>query len=330
MTSNFDFIKALWPQIHQDCVRAEGYLVSDPRTACIYARRVAEQLVDLVYDLDALPAPYRDDLSARINESAFGTKVGVGIVQKLDLIRRVGNRAVHDSRPIPARPALDVLRELHHVVVWTAFRYSTNPQQVPTGATFDPALAGRNAPLSREEAVALAAKFQAQEDAHRQELAQRDDLLAARDAELAELRAQVKAAQAANTLPDLHDYSEAETRVALIDDLLGEAGWRLTEDRDREFEVTGMPNDQGVGYVDYVLWGADGLPLAVVEAKKATVDPAVGQQQAKLYADCLETDDGPAAGDLLHQRATSTGCGTTPAGTRRGRSRGSSPPTSWS
>ena len=37
-----------------------------------------------------------------------------------------------------------------------------------------------------------------------------------------------------------------------------------------------------------MLWGSDGLPLAVVEAKTTTVEPAVGQQQAKLYADCLE------------------------------------------
>ena len=49
-----------------------------------------------------------------------------------------------------------------------------------------------------------------------------------------------------------------------------------------------MPNAKGVGYVDYVLWGDDGKPLAVVEAKKTTDDPEVGRQQAKLYADCLE------------------------------------------
>jgi type I restriction enzyme R subunit len=36
-----------------------------------------------------------------------------------------------------------------------------------------------------------------------------------------------------------------------------------------------------------VRWGADGLPLAVIEAKRSRRDPAVGQQQAKLYADCL-------------------------------------------
>ena len=53
-----------------------------------------------------------------------------------------------------------------------------------------------------------------------------------------------------------------------------------------------MPNASGVGYADYVLWGDDGRPLAVVEAKKTTVDSAAGRQQAKLYADCLEAMHG--------------------------------------
>jgi type I restriction enzyme R subunit len=54
-----------------------------------------------------------------------------------------------------------------------------------------------------------------------------------------------------------------------------------------EIEVQGMPNHSGTGYADYVLFGADGLPLAVIEAKKTSVDEAVGRQQAELYADCL-------------------------------------------
>lgn len=286
--SNFDFVKAEWPDVHADCVHAEGYLASDPRSACFYARRAAEQLVGLVYDVDGLPVPYKDDLSARINEPAFQRRVGVGIGQKLNLIRRLGNRAVHDTQPIPARAAVDVLRELHHVVVWTAFRYSTSPAAVPTGAIFDPKLAGKYAPLSRAEVVKLAEKLRAQDEAHARQLKERDDLGAKKDAEIEHLRGQIKAAHAANTLTDTHNYSEAQTRDLVIDELLREAGWLLTDVRDRELEVTGMPNQHGVGYVDYVLWGANGLPLAVVEAKKTTVEPAVGQQQAKLYADCLE------------------------------------------
>jgi type I restriction enzyme R subunit len=51
-----------------------------------------------------------------------------------------------------------------------------------------------------------------------------------------------------------------------------------------------MPNEKGIGYADYVLWGDDSRPLTVVEAKKTTAaaDAQVGQQRAKHYADCLE------------------------------------------
>lgn len=276
--SNFAFVGD-WPDLQTDCVRAESYLETDPRSASFYARRAVEQVVGLIYDVDGLPVPYKDDLAARISEPAFQQRVGFGIGQKLNLIRRLGNRAVHDAQPIPPKAAVDVLRELHHVVVWAAFHYSANPAAVPTGAVFDPTLAGRNAPLSREEVVKLAERFRDQDEAHAGELRERDDLAVAKDAEIERLREQIKAAQAANVLPDTHDYSEAQTRDLIIDELLREAGWQLRETRDREFEVTGMPNAENKGFVDYVLWGADGLPLAVVEAKKTTVKRRSGSSR---------------------------------------------------
>ena len=115
----------------------------------------------------------------------------------------------------------------------------------------------------------------------------------ARDAEIARLQAEIAAIKQANTAaPDTHDYNEEETRDAFIDLLLREAGWPLDQPRDREFPVTGMPNNAGEGFVDYVLWGDDGMPLAVIEAKRTRRDARVGQQQAKLYADCLEKQFG--------------------------------------
>jgi len=77
-------------------------------------------------------------------------------------------------------------------------------------------------------------------------------------------------------------------RHLLIDVMLREAGWQLNGDNDTEYQVQGMPNKTGIGYVDYVLWGDNGLPLAVVEAKNTLHDSRKGQQQTKLYADCLE------------------------------------------
>jgi hypothetical protein len=76
------------------------------------------------------------------------------------------------------------------------------------------------------------------------------------------------------------------------DALVAVAGWPLDQARDREWEVSGMPNNQGKDFVDYVLWGDDGKPLGLVEAKRTRRDARVGQQQAKLYADCLERQFG--------------------------------------
>ena len=70
--------------------------------------------------------------------------------------------------------------------------------------------------------------------------------------------------------------------------MLQDAGWTEGKDWLNEVELYGMPSTSGVGYADYVLYGDDGRPLAVVEAKRTCVDVAKGRQQAKLYADILE------------------------------------------
>ena len=92
------------------------------------------------------------------------------------------------------------------------------------------------------------------------------------------------------------DISEAETRRRFIDLMLREAGWDVLETEGDiqpgkaciEVEVAGMPNNAGKGYADYVLFGSDGRPLAVVEAKRTSTDANAGKHQAELYADCLE------------------------------------------
>lgn len=84
------------------------------------------------------------------------------------------------------------------------------------------------------------------------------------------------------------EISEFQTRKILIDKSLRDAGWVENKDWINEYELQGMPNPSNVGYADYVLFGDDGRPLAVVEAKRTTKDPAVGRHQAELYADILQ------------------------------------------
>ena len=88
-------------------------------------------------------------------------------------------------------------------------------------------------------------------------------------------------------LPD-EDISEFLTRRELIDKSLVSLGWTRNKDWIDEYELPGMPNASGIGYADYVLFDNRGIPIAVIEAKRSMKDPAVGRQQAKLYADLLE------------------------------------------
>ena len=227
-----------------------------------------------------------------------------------------------------------MLRELHHVMVWAAFRYSTDP----AGGADRRACSTRRwpaeaRPLSRAGGRASSRRSSRQQDeAHARALAEKDD--AGRGQGRRDRRScaqQIKAAQAANTLADTHDYSEAETRDLFIDLLL--ARGRLAarpRTRDREFEVTGMPNAEGTGFVDYVLWGDDGQPLALVEAKRTTQDargrPAAGQAVRRLPGAAVR----PAAGDLLHQRLRALALGRRRRLPAARRCRASTPRTSWS
>lgn len=295
--SNFAFVKGEWPELYEACQRAESYVVSDPKAAAIYARSAIESLVEYLYsDVFALVEPYKSDLSAKINDPAFKNRTSL-VNAKLNLIRLHGNDAVHNNRAITTSDALTVARALFDVLVWTVKHHSTFPTAAPLGAQFDVGVVQKRAPLSPGDVQQLAQRFAEQKEAARRALEARDATLAEREAEIAALRAQIAAAQAADTTADTHDYREDEARAQVIDLLLRDAGWTLDKPRDREFRVEGMPvipgvNESGVGYVDYVLWGSDALPLAIVEAKRTAKDPAAGAPQAKLYADRLEATTG--------------------------------------
>ncbi|WP_419994516.1 DEAD/DEAH box helicase family protein [Streptomyces boninensis] len=296
--SNFGFLEAEWPQLHSEAMQTEKNAVADPRASCFYARRTLELALRWLYTADgALQRPYAKNLAAMISEPSMVNLVGPTIRAKMDAIRLHGNAAVHSPAPVAGQTSMQVATELFHVMYWIARSYARSPDDAPApGLVFDRTLVPQavSAETQRKKQVELKALAQehAAKDAEADAELSSEDV----DSELAKLRAQIKAAKAANAArPDTHDYNEAETRTLIIDVLLKEAGWHLTEPRDREFAISGLPasvSPSGKGKVDYVLWDDDGKPLALVEAKRTTRDALVGQQQAKLYADALEKQFG--------------------------------------
>ncbi|MFI2478493.1 DEAD/DEAH box helicase family protein [Nocardia xishanensis] len=270
--------------------------MGDPRVSCFFARRALELAVNWLFKADSsLRMPYRDDLNAKLKEPTLVQVAGSVIVTKMDVVRRRGNVAVHRPGDVPAQDAVNAVDELFHVLYWLGRTYARTEAGKPfDGQRFDTSLIPRPVPAEVRrkkyaEVQQMAADFAAQQAELATERRQRKEL----DDEVKRLRAEVKAAKAANaTVPDHHDYSEAQTRTQLIDLLLLEAGWLLDGPDDREYPVTGMPTDSRKGRVDYVLWDDNGKPLAVVEAKRTSKSVESGKYQASLYADALEKEHG--------------------------------------
>lgn len=286
--SNFAFLQSEWSLLFEAATKAEGLANADARAACFYTRRTLELAVAWMYAHDtSLRRPYQDNLSAFIHEPSFKATVGDALFTKARLIKDLGNLAVHSTRKVATTDAVNAIRELFHFCFWLARTYGRTQRPAP-GLGFSVSLL----PAATVVAQQSAEQLQKLESS----LKERDEKLAAAlkdkaalSDELKKLQEEVAVAKKASAaIPDTHDYSEAETRKAFIDVLLKEAGWNLNPALNFEVEVTGMPNNEGKGYVDYVLWGADGKPLALIEAKRTTRSPNEGRQQAKLYADCLE------------------------------------------
>ncbi|MBX3620007.1 MAG: DEAD/DEAH box helicase family protein [Rhizobacter sp.] len=291
--SQFQFLAAEWPMLFESASNAEGSVHADPRGSCFYARRSLEIAVSWLYKHDkAFKLPYQDNLAALLHEPTFRQGVGDALFTKARLIKDLGNVAVHGSKRVSSADALSAARELFHICYWLARTYGRAARPEP-GISFSsaniPNPSGAAPPQSAAQLQQLEAQLRERDEHLSAILADKASL----DVELQRLRDEVAAAKTANAAqPDTHDYSEAETRKAYIDLLLKEAGWTLDAEKNFEIEVTGMPNAEGKGKVDYVLWGDDGKPLALIEAKRTTRSPTVGQQQAKLYANCLEKQYG--------------------------------------
>ena len=289
--SNFAFLAEEFPEVFALAKEAERQGLGSPGAAAIYARKTLEVLVKWLYKHDrSLRFPYEETLSALTHEPSFKALVGEALFTKARIVIKLGNRAAHESKELSPREAEQAVIELFHLCFWLAATYARRARPSPD-LKFDAGqLTRRDEVLKRSFAQLqqLSADLTAKDESIADLVRQKAEL----DAQLAALRDQVAEAKRENeAAPIRHDFNEAQTRDAYIDLLLAEAGWT---DRTigREVEIAGMPNTEGVGYADYVLWGDDGKPLAVVEAKRTKRNPNEGQQQAKLYADGLEVKFG--------------------------------------
>lgn len=268
--TNFDFLKsekdfAVFADV---AIKAEEIFHVDAEASVLNCRRAMEFAIKWMYSIDAeLKAPaYDNSLNTLMSTEEFRKIIDASLINRMHFIRKIGNIVAHGGKKISEAQARLCLENLFYFLDFVAYCYG----EAYTEKQYDKTLADKQTETLTDNSAEI--DF--------------EELLA-ENAALKEELTRRRFEQEKTYLPK-DEPSEYVTRKLYIDAALSDAGWVENKNWINEYELFGMPNASGVGYADYVLFGDDGKPLAVVEAKKTCADIAVGRQQAKLYADLLE------------------------------------------
>ena len=282
--ANFSFLqdKRDYAMFAPAAMEAEKVYAAAPAMCAIGCRKALELAVKWVYSADStMRMPYRDNLQSLLHEPTFRFAVDRITWSKLPFLVSLGNLAVHTEKAVRPGDALTALRALFEFIQWVDYCYGADYEE----RRFD------ESAVPAERVAVDARKIREQESLLEEKAAEIEALrrrIEAMSARLTEAREQHR--QERTFVPE--DLSEFETRKIYIDVDMKLMGWKFTgpdagvrEEYPLE-DMEGVPGRKGAA--DYVLFGRDGLPLAVVEAKRTGRDPNAGRSQALLYAGCLE------------------------------------------
>lgn len=273
---NFDYLKDITElrDLYIYCAAAEATQQSDYDACALNCRRALEWMVKAIYQLKHLQIPERANLLELMSGEPFTEFIAdERLMMAAHYIRKVGNRSAHEGG-VKGGQAYFSLLNLYNFIGGVLLKLGT----IPSLAPFD-----RNL-VPETPAIHLKPK---------------EKITPAPISFITSVPEEKVKKPEPVVVPPM-GYTEAQTRKLFIDLLLEEAGWKVQEQEgvpvpgaaSIEIPVTGMPTESGNGRIDYVLYGEDLKPLAILEAKRTSRSIEEGKHQAKLYADCLEAQYG--------------------------------------
>jgi type I restriction enzyme, R subunit len=296
-SQNFEFLRQRGETLADLAGFAERYAHEDPASSLIKQRSFVEHVVTAIYESYRLRPPFSDNLNDLMIAEGFRQSVPEVVQNKLHAVRKAGNHAAHPRRLITNQLSLDCLSQLFDVARWfhvqvnggrreDAGIYVPPPPEPESGGKSRDALERLRLAEAKYESVLLALEAETKKRLESERTA------TDHATELAQLK------EAGQKVASFLQFDEETTRRRLIDQALLSAGWNVgarcedTEEVRQEVRLSTMRTESGDGFADYVLYGDDGKPLAVIEAKKTAKDARVGAEQARLYAVCLEKETG--------------------------------------
>ncbi len=298
-SKNFEFLKEQNEELALLGAFAESYVHSDPASTLVKLRTFGENLVADLIVKQQIPRYYQSTFVEMLNILAGHSIVPPVVLDKLHFLRKAGNQAAHgQSGKVNRSTAMNALETAFDLGKWFCIVVYSD-HGVKNLSFVEPEPPSDSGDLLRLQSETL--RKMASQEAQMQQLL--EQLKKDRDVKTAvgELdSASVESMRSqGNQAADALQFSEAETRKLLIDQLLVQAGWDVGEDgKDtdsvkQEFNVGHQPTQSGKGRIDYVLWDKENdKPVAVIEAKKTSLDPSKGRKQAEGYAAALEKEYG--------------------------------------
>lgn len=278
--SNFDFLNKKWPTLGKLGVQAEEYIHSDNNASMLKMRMFGEQIID--YILVALKIEVNkfatQDDKIKILRTAG---INGAIPDLFDIVRRYGNKANHEAYE-NKKDALECLVSMYKVSAWFYIKVTKDTSIKPLTYKIPKPITTK-APIYNIEDYSK----------------EKEEIKDEHTKEVNEVKEEVKTTvvteidkRIEKEVEETLDLNEAETRKKLIDIMLKDAGWDVNNKElvKLEFPLKDHKELGKRGKVDYVLFDKKGNPIAVVEAKKSSVDPILGRQQAIEYANTIERD----------------------------------------
>lgn len=288
---NFEFLRPGNELLANLAGLAEAVLHIDPGSALTRLRSFAEELTKAIYKEELLPRMPQSSFYDLVKNPVFVDCVNKPLVHQINFLRIQGNDTAHGAEG-ELRNAQLALKTAYQLAMYMAIKYyGTVQAAIPEFADVQDPTA---ALASLQKTVS---SYEKDLNQYQEELQRvMDKLEQERTRHLDKIEApakpdQQKRQQQSQKVADSLHWSEAKTRSLLIDAMLLQAGWDVSNPAQvgQEVEVDFPENVSGKGKADYVLWGDNGQPLAVIEAKKSgNISLQTGREQARMYADGFE------------------------------------------
>lgn len=251
-------------KLYEYCLDAEEFVFSKPSICAVSARKANEFIVKMIYSA-AVGQDYGFTVFDMMTDARFVEYINSPIMlNSMHFVRKMGNTAAHGDS-LSQNEALAMLKELHFIVGEFAILTGViqdYPDYILPRAKKESTQKGVSVGVSSQEEYTVIKK---------EKVIVSSELLAEYVSRMRATRFEVH-----------HGRDEEENKKLYIKASLREAGWPIVNQADQA-----MPGAAGLNIildngdtVDYVLYGRDNRPLAIVEYTTTTKNIIEGRTKA--------------------------------------------------